>query len=275
MTICGGASRLYLRGRADTTAERHYRIASGSRTKPSVWKCAVCGHGWTNDRPEHLADWYSPYDHQYMQEAIGRRHTNRQPIRRAQRYAKAEPPFLDVGSGPRLLVAEALQMGLEAYGTDTAQWAIAAGTQICGPGRVQAMPVAQISTQTHPQIRSMFALDLIEHLPDPHDLLRRAAEILPSGGALTIVTPRLDSLLARLLGHAWYCIIPSHLHYFSRRSLHRALHIHGFSVVHTRFHVRHFSLAYLLARLGLPQIGHRILLPVCLFDALEVHAKKR
>jgi 2-polyprenyl-3-methyl-5-hydroxy-6-metoxy-1,4-benzoquinol methylase len=73
--------------------------------------------------------------------------------------------------------------------------------------------------------------DTIEHLADPDIYVRRAAEILRPGGYLAITTGDIGSLTARLRGGKWRQIHPpTHLHYFSRRTLTQLLEREGLTV---------------------------------------------
>jgi 2-polyprenyl-3-methyl-5-hydroxy-6-metoxy-1,4-benzoquinol methylase len=73
--------------------------------------------------------------------------------------------------------------------------------------------------------------DTIEHLARPDLYLRKIADSLPRGGVLALTTGDLDSWLARVRGGKWRQIHPpTHLHYFSRRTLSRLLQRSGFEL---------------------------------------------
>ncbi len=75
--------------------------------------------------------------------------------------------------------------------------------------------------------------DTVEHLRDPHLYVRKAAADLRPGGLLALTTGDVDSLNARLRGRRWRMVHPpTHLHYFSRRTIGRLLDDAGFDVVH-------------------------------------------
>jgi SAM-dependent methyltransferase len=71
--------------------------------------------------------------------------------------------------------------------------------------------------------------DTIEHLSRPDLYLQKMADWLPPGGLLALTTGDIDSWLARARGSQWRQIHPpTHLHYFSRKTLHRLLRRYGF-----------------------------------------------
>ncbi len=73
--------------------------------------------------------------------------------------------------------------------------------------------------------------DTIEHLSRPDLYLQKMADSLPRGGLLALTTGDLDSWLARARGRKWRQIHPpTHLHYFSRKTLSRLLHRYGFDI---------------------------------------------
>jgi 2-polyprenyl-3-methyl-5-hydroxy-6-metoxy-1,4-benzoquinol methylase len=73
--------------------------------------------------------------------------------------------------------------------------------------------------------------DTIEHLARPDLYLRKIADSLPRGGVLALTTGDLDSWIARARGSKWRQIHPpTHLHYFSRKTLSRLLQRNGFEI---------------------------------------------
>jgi 2-polyprenyl-3-methyl-5-hydroxy-6-metoxy-1,4-benzoquinol methylase len=73
--------------------------------------------------------------------------------------------------------------------------------------------------------------DTIEHLSRPDLYLQKIADSLPRGGLLALTTGNLDSWLARIRGRKWRQIHPpTHLQYFSRKTLVRLLRRHGFEI---------------------------------------------
>lgn len=62
---------------------------------------------------------------------------------------------------------------------------------------------------------------VLEHLADPAQALRRAAELLNPGGVVIVSSPSIDSLQAAVFRGRWYGFddVPRHLNHFSRDSL--------------------------------------------------------
>jgi len=73
--------------------------------------------------------------------------------------------------------------------------------------------------------------DTIEHLSRPDLYVQKIADSLPRTGLLALTTADLDSWLARFRGRNWRQIHPpTHLQYFSRKTLIRLLRRHGFEI---------------------------------------------
>lgn len=79
--------------------------------------------------------------------------------------------------------------------------------------------------------------DTIEHLRDPELYLDKAARELAPGGTLILSTGDIGALLPRLQGERWRLIHPpTHLHYFSARSISTLLQRLGLQKVRVEYH---------------------------------------
>ena len=71
--------------------------------------------------------------------------------------------------------------------------------------------------------------DVIEHLPDPFDALRRSHRVMRADGLIVVSTGDLSGATARLYGRRWALLAPpGHLFYFSRKTLYAMLQRAGF-----------------------------------------------
>jgi 2-polyprenyl-3-methyl-5-hydroxy-6-metoxy-1,4-benzoquinol methylase len=77
--------------------------------------------------------------------------------------------------------------------------------------------------------------DVIEHLRRPDLYIEKIANIIPRGGVIALTTADLDSWVARARGSKWRQIHPpTHLHYFSRKTLSRLLERNGLEIRYMR-----------------------------------------
>lgn len=78
--------------------------------------------------------------------------------------------------------------------------------------------------------------DTIEHIRDPHRYIEKISSIVPSGGLFALTTGDIDSLMARLQRNRWRLIHPpTHIHYFSKRTLTRLLRKHAFEPIYNHY----------------------------------------
>lgn len=79
--------------------------------------------------------------------------------------------------------------------------------------------------------------DTVEHLAAPEQYLARAAQQLRPGGTLALSTGDIGAWLARKRGEKWRLIHPpTHLHYFTARSMRTLLDRLGFVDIEVRYH---------------------------------------
>lgn len=77
----------------------------------------------------------------------------------------------------------------------------------------------------------VFMWDVIEHLPCPEKFIEKIAQKTEKGSRLFITTGDIDRLLPKIQGKKWRQIHPpSHLHYFSKKTLTILLEKNGFFV---------------------------------------------
>jgi SAM-dependent methyltransferase len=94
--------------------------------------------------------------------------------------------------------------------------------------------------------------DTIEHLAAPDDVLVRGAELLRPGGMLYLTTGDIGSWNARLRGARWRQIHPpSHVNYFSRRTISLLLDRTGYDVISIEHAPYYHTLYNILASIRL------------------------
>ncbi len=133
--------------------------------------------------------------------------------------------------------------------------------------------------------------DVIEHVEEPDLHLARSAQILRPGGYLFLTTGDIDAWLPRRQGPRWRLIHPpTHLQYFSRKTMGRLLDRMGFDVVRVMYPSYWRSINQIIHSLFVfgnpsePSALHRILsrvlpgrlgIPLNTFDIMLVVAAKR
>ena len=81
----------------------------------------------------------------------------------------------------------------------------------------------------------VYGVHVIEHVEDVEKLLRVAKGLLAPGGRLVLLTPAADSWGLRLFGSSWWLLEdPTHVRFFTARSVRLACESAGFAAVTTR-----------------------------------------
>src|SRR5262249_26890404 len=129
----------------------------------------------------------------------------------------------------------------------------------------------------------MVMLDVIEHLPDPLDMLRLLGRHLAPGGIIVVTTGDFASLLARLSGRRWRLMTPpQHLWFFTPDSLSRMARSAGLDCEQVDHPWKIVPLSLVLFQLrrmlglqpGTQPGAGGIGLPLNLFDAMRVVLRK-
>jgi SAM-dependent methyltransferase len=202
----------------------------------SLARCAGCGLVSTSPpvSEQDLAPWYPP-------EYYGRRNRRFNALlerlivvfreRRArlitQRARRGR--VLDVGCGRGILPFLLKRRGWDAYGLELSETAAEHAREVLGVpvfvSRIEESPFEAGS------LEAIVFWHVLEHIQDPRSALRRAHELLASGGLLVVAVPNFESLQARAGSSGWFHLdVPRHYHHFGLDVLRRLLDEEGFDV---------------------------------------------
>jgi 2-polyprenyl-3-methyl-5-hydroxy-6-metoxy-1,4-benzoquinol methylase len=139
--------------------------------------------------------------------------------------------LLDVGCGPGAMLSAATARGWQAEGIDLNPWAVEEAADRHGlDARLGSLPDPRLPSERFDVVTMM---DLIEHVPDPSELLAEVARILEAGGMIAILTPDAGSWTSRGLGSRWPEALraPEHVTLFSVPGLERLVDRSGFAAL--------------------------------------------
>ena len=252
--LCGGQEHMLIypanaRGTVPTEEFACTTVALGKHD--DIVQCARCGH--VSSRPTIDADailqgYADVTDETYLAEEGPRRELFRSILRSLGDYHVQGRRLLEVGSNVGLFLAEASRAGWEARGIEPSRWAVRTGREHYGvnlhEGTVETLSEDTASADI------IVMLDVLEHLIDPLDALRRLRTVIRNEGLLVLATVNLASLHARLRDGQWPWFLRSHLHYFLPETLHAMLWAAGFQMVEWSQVPRSFHLSYIARRAG-------------------------
>lgn len=158
--------------------------------------------------------------------------------RRARRLSAATGSLpgvaLDIGCGRGSLLDHLRRLG----------WQII-GTELNDAGARHARETLAIDVRTGPHaMRSIpdGSIDLVilwhvlEHVPEPHELLQEANRVLRPGGTMLVAVPNFGSTEAQRGRSAWFHLdVPRHLVHFDLKTLRNMLRTEGFEARRVRF----------------------------------------
>jgi len=141
---------------------------------------------------------------------------------------------LEIGSGPGTFLEVARWRGWEAIGIEPSR-AAAAYARARDLDVIESFFTDELA-QTLEPFDVVHLSDVLEHVPDPASMLRRARRVLTPEGLIAVVVPNDYNTIQRALRdyhgfRPWWVAPPHHLNYFDFDSLERLLERCGFDVV--------------------------------------------
>ncbi len=223
---------------------------SGYGEHLQIVQCRHCGLVYANPRwpaDRLLAAYEAVEDETYVHERVGREKTFAHHLAEAEQIIGPANGrrLLDVGAYIGVFVEVALAAGWDASGVEPSAWAAAEAARRGLPVMHGTLASPTLAGQ---QFDAITLWDVIEHVHDPADELRRAHDLLVPGGWIVVHTMDVEAPLARLMGPRWPWLMDMHLTYFSRQTLSQMLEKLGFEVAGVGPQGRYLSLGYLATR---------------------------
>ena len=222
-------------------------------------RCASCGFVYYDHSADPSLDFAALYGDEYFTgfeyfDYLGQEHALRRSLRRhleqMGRHCQLGGSLLEVGCAYGFFLDEARRFFEVVKGIDIAENAVAYARDVL---RTDARVANFTSIDLGSEMFDVVCMwDTIEHVPAPDRFVAKAFEVLRPGGHLFITTGDIDSVVAKLQGPRWRQIHPpTHLSYFSRRTLTRMLEEGGFEVTAVETAPYYHTLQNILATLRL------------------------
>ena len=196
--------------------------------------CETCGffHADPYPKADFLAGYYRTYEMPTPQANLA------ETARLLARNIGSQDTVLDIGCGDGGFLAEMHKLGFKRLiGFDQSP-GLERARQL-GFGEFYRANVWEFLDQAErkqaPAASAIVLVNVLEHVADPLDLLRRLHAVLPAGGALCVTVPNdfspLQQAFLKAKGHRpWFVCLPDHLNYFDFATLGAALQRSGFRV---------------------------------------------
>ena len=214
-----------------------------------IVRCRECDHMQVAELPDapELDEAYAQVSEAaYVDEEEGQRATAQRALERIERHAPIGA-ICDIGCWAGFLLSEAERRGWEAWGVEPSRFAADFARERFGLNvQTGTLDDAELPEG---RFQALVMGDVIEHLPDPGAALDRIAGLLAADGVLYLALPDAGSGVARALGARWWSVLPTHVQYFTRRSIARLLARHGYALEWIATAPKAFSVRYYLERL--------------------------
>lgn len=225
----------------------HCPICHFSDTQPifdnTLLKCQNCGHGWANLQLDHayLQQLYAENyfkGEEYADYLADKEILQMNFSKRAKQIAQSAPApkyLLEIGCAYGFFYETIQQQFKDSryQGYDISSDAIQYAKQHYGPYFSAENYLDVANAQNYDAV---FMWDVIEHLADPGAFLAKAQKECKPGAMLYLTTGDFGALLPRLQGKKWRMIHPpTHLHYFTKKSMTALLKKHGFEPVFFKY----------------------------------------
>lgn len=214
-----------------------------------IVKCKQCGVSYSQIRAsdEMLEYLYcNVVDEVYLDEEEGRYRTFRSTLGDLNRWCPERGRLFEVGSYTGIFLELARESGWEVYGIEMSEWARKIARERRKLELFSSLDALQEFTPG--SFNSVVMWDVIEHLPNPGEMIDQASRVLKFGGILGLSTIVLDSMSAKVCQRKYPFLMEMHLVYFTRDTLTRLLEQHGFKVVGYKRHRRYVSFTYALSK---------------------------
>ena len=248
-----GSERMHLRypttTAGDVPMEEFRCTTSALGIHDDIFECPRCGllsSAPTLSPDEIVGRYEEVVDEEYLSEEEERRELFGWVSDQMDAYYVPGRRLLEIGANMGLFLAVAAERGWDVSGIEPSAWAVEQGRERFGvdlrQGVIETLDVAPGS------VDALVMLDVLEHLADPAEALRRMRPMMAGQGVLALATVNVESLHGRLRGGDWPWFIRSHLHYFRPATLTKMLSDAGFEAVEWSVVPRSFHMSYLLHR---------------------------
>ena len=220
--------------------------AQSSEDRPA-FMCGACktifAEDYLKDRSNLYSENYAPWSDDSEHVADSKIRTFRSQLSLMMPYIAPEgKKLLDAGTAKGYLMAAAGQLGFDAYGFDISKSAIDSAKKafknkvFCG--------TIEDANYKDGEFDIITMTDILEHLTDPHKFMKKAGQLVKTGGLLLIITPNSGSITRKILGKNWYQFKEEHIIYYTKKGLAHLLKTQGFELVFAKANTKTFSLKY-------------------------------
>ena len=193
----------------------------------------------------NLKQLYADSSFDYSRELFALRLTYKNILRKGKKKARAAESILEIGGGNGFFLEDALEMGYrEAREIEPSTDAYKKSKP-----SIQKNFIVDIANERNVgkcQWDAVAIFHVLDHLPNPLDVLRLSHQGLKSGGVLLLAVHNVDALSARIAKNRSPIFDVEHLYLYSPKTIKSLLQKAGFSDVTVYSYWNFYSLSYVL-----------------------------
>jgi SAM-dependent methyltransferase len=240
----------------DVTAEdirKLYSASSAHALNDQVVRCASCSLVYVNPRPATeltIASYSDAVDPTFVAQNESRistfTRTLRGVLRKLGQKGGEGRRLLDIGCAGGAFPCAARQLGFDPVGVEPSRWMADYARRTYGLDVRDGILNPGMFAPGSFDVITLW--DVIEHVPQPNQVLDLAFDLLKPGGLLLVNYPDVGSLAARLLGRHWPFWLSVHLFYYTRTTMARQLSRARFKLLWLEPCWQQLPLGYVLQR---------------------------
>jgi SAM-dependent methyltransferase len=211
-----------------------YSASSAHVLMDQVVQCRSCSLVYVNPRPDPeliISSYSEAEDPTFVGQNGDRIKTFRRTIRSVLKgigkTSGNEMRLLDVGCAGGAFLVAARDAGFQATGVEPSRWMAEFGRNSYGLDIIDG--ILRPDTFAGGTFDVVTLWDVIEHVPDPEELLTLIHRLLKPEGWLVINYPDIGTVAAKMLGTRWPFWLSVHLLYYTRRTMREQLTRAGFA----------------------------------------------
>lgn len=227
----------------------HYRVV----------RCRACGLVRSDPvaDPEFLRQLYARSEFSYADEVPNLRRTYGRCLRLATQLGSRMGSLLEIGCGNGFFLHEALAQGFRrVVGVEPSRRALTLADEGVASSIVCDVMRPGLFAPNQFDVICMF--QVLDHIPDPAELLDECFALLKPGGFVLSVNHDVGAISARLLGERSPIIDIEHTYLYSQETMAQIFTMHGFQIAYLSSVRNYCSTEYLVRLLPLPGLLKRL-----------------
>jgi len=243
----------YQSGITAADLKKLYSASSAHVLMDQVVRCRSCSLVYVNPRPDPeliISSYSEAEDPTFVQQNGDRIKTFRRTIRRVLKgMGKTSGNgmrLLDVGCAGGAFLVAARDAGFEATGVEPSRWMANFGRSTYGLEITDGILRPGMFAAGTFDVVTLW--DVIEHVPDPDELLTLIYSLLKPEGWLVVNYPDIGTVAAKMLGTRWPFWLSVHLLYYTRPTIRQQLMRAGFAPASFETFWQTLPLSYVVGR---------------------------